>query len=153
MISAFKDMPNSNLKIAGTGPLEDELKDYTKSNNVTNVEFLGYKSGKELTDLVENAYFIIVPSEWYENNPMTIIEGYAAGVPVIGTNIGGIPEIIEEGVTGYLFTPANSVDLTRVVKAADSLPAEQYYKLSTECTDVCQKAFDRKILSATDRLL
>ena len=105
-------MPNSNLKIAGTGPLEDELKDYTKSNNVTNVEFLGYKSGKELTDLVENAYFIIVPSEWYENNPMTIIEGYAAGVPVIGTNIGGIPEIIEEGVTGYLFTPANSVDLT-----------------------------------------
>ena len=63
-------MPNSNLKIAGTGPLEDELKDYTKSNNVTNVEFLGYKSGKELTDLVENAYFIIVPSEWYENNPI-----------------------------------------------------------------------------------
>ena len=48
-----------NLKIAGTGPLEDELKDYTKSNNVTNVEFLGYNSGKELTDLVENAYFII----------------------------------------------------------------------------------------------
>ena len=74
----------------------------------------------------ENAYFIIVPSEWYENNPMTIIEGYAAGVPVIGTNIGGIPEIIEEGVTGYLFTPSNSVDLTRVVKAADSLPVEQY---------------------------
>ena len=135
---------NQNLKIAGTGPLEDELKDYTKSNNVTNVEFLGYKSGKELTDLVENAYFIIVPSEWYENNPMTIIEGYAAGVPVIGTNIGGIPEIIEEGVTGYLFTPANSVDLTRVVKAADSLPAEQYSNYQQNALSFARKHFDRE---------
>ena len=144
LISAFKDMPNSNLKIAGTGPLEDELKDYTKSNNVTNVEFLGYKSGKELTDLVENAYFIIVPSEWYENNPMTIIGGYAAGVPVIGTNIGGIPEIIEEGVTGYLFTPANSVDLTRVVKAADSLPAEQYSNYQQNALSFARKHFDRE---------
>ena len=144
LISAFKDMPNCNLKIAGTGPLEDELKDYTKSNNVTNVEFLGYKSGKELTDLVENAYFIIVPSEWYENNPMTIIEGYAAGVPVIGTNIGGIPEIIEEGVTGYLFTPANSVDLTRVVKAADSLPVEQYSNYQQNALSFARKHFDRE---------
>lgn len=144
LISAFKDMPNCNLKIAGTGPLEDELKDYTKSNNVTNVEFLGYKSGKELTDLVETAYFIIVPSEWYENNPMTIIEGYAAGVPVIGTNIGGIPEIIEEGVTGYLFTPANSVDLTRVVKAADSLPVEQYSNYQQNALSFARKHFDRE---------
>lgn len=90
--------------------------------------------------MVENAYFIIVPSEWYENNPMTIIEGYAAGVPVIGTNIGGIPEIIEEGVTGYLFTPANSVDLTRVVKAADSLPVEQYSNYQQNALSL-QKAF------------
>lgn len=108
------------------------------------MEFLGYKSGKELTDLVENAYFIIVPSEWYENNPMTIIEGYAAGVPVIGTNIGGIPEIIEEGVTGYLFTPANSVDLTRVVKAADSLPAEQYSNYQQNALSFARKHFDRE---------
>ena len=72
---------------------------------------------------------------------MTIIEGYAAGVPVIGTNIGGIPEIIEEGVTGYLFTPANSVDLTRVVKAAEFITSRTIFKLSTECTEFCQKAF------------
>ena len=94
--------------------------------------------------MVENAYFIIGPSEWYENNPMTIIEGYAAGVPVIGTNIGGIPEIIEEGVTGYLFTPANSVDLTRVVKAADSLPAEQYSNYQQNALSFARKHFDRE---------
>lgn len=144
LISAFKDMPHSKLKIAGTGPLENELKDYTKVNNITNVEFLGYKSGKELTDLVENAYFIIVPSEWYENNPMTIIEGYAAGVPVIGANIGGIPEIIEEGRTGYLFTSADAADLKRAVKAADSLPAGRYSLLQQNALSFARQHFDKE---------
>ena len=144
LISAFKEMPHCKLKIAGTGPLENELKDYTQVNKVTNVEFLGYKSGKELTDLVENAYFIIVPSEWYENNPMTIIEGYAAGVPVIGANIGGIPEIIEEGRTGYLFTPADAVDLARAVKVAGSLPADQYSNYQQNALSFARKHFDRE---------
>lgn len=143
LISAFRDMPHSKLKIAGTGPLENELKDYTKANNVTNVEFLGYKSGKELTDLVENAYFIVVPSEWYENNPMTIIEGYSAGVPVIGANIGGIPEIIKEGKTGYLFAPADTIDLARAVNTADSLTVEQYSYYQTNALNFAKKHFDR----------
>lgn len=64
---------------------------------MNNVEFLGYKRGLELIDLVKNAYFVIVPSEWYENNPMTIIEAYSVGTPVIGAKIGGIPEIIIDG--------------------------------------------------------
>lgn len=126
LLLAFKDLPECSLKIAGTGPLENELKDFTHINNINNVEFLGYKSGKDLTDLVENAHFIIIPSEWYENNPMTIIEGYAAGVPVIGANIGGIPEIIDDGGTGYLFTSADVADLIRTVKKADSLSIDLY---------------------------
>ena len=65
-----------------------------------NVEFLGYKKGRELKDLVKNAYFVIVPSEWYENNPMSIIESYSEGTPVIGAKIGGIPEIVVEDETG-----------------------------------------------------
>ncbi len=67
------------------------------------LNFLGFKSGQELVELKRNAYFVIVPSEWYENNPMAIIESYAEGVPAIGARIGGIPEIIEEGKTGYIF--------------------------------------------------
>lgn len=117
-------MLNCNLKIVGIGLLEDELKDYIKFNNVINVEFLGYKLGKELIDLVENVYFIIVLFEWYENNLMIIIEGYVVGVFVIGINIGGIFEIIEEGVIGYLFILVNFVDLIRVVKVVDLLLVE-----------------------------
>lgn len=127
LLSAFKELPECHLKIAGTGPLEKELKDFTHTNSISNVDFLGYKSGKDLTKLVENAYFIIVPSEWYENNPMTIIEGYAAGVPVIGANIGGIPEIIDDGGTGFLFASADVADLIKTVKKADSLSIDQYF--------------------------
>lgn len=142
LLSAFKELPECHLKIAGTGPLENELKNFTYTNNVSNVEFLGYKSGTDLTDLVENAYFIIVPSEWYENNPMTIIEGYAAGVPVIGANIGGIPEIIDDSRTGYLFTSSDVADLIRAVKKADSLSIEQYSALQQESLAFARQHFN-----------
>lgn len=144
LISAFKNIPHSKLKIAGTGPLDDELKDYAKTNNVFNVEFLGYKSGNELTELVENSYFIIVPSEWYENNPMTIIEGYAAGVPVIGSNIGGIPEIIMEGKTGYLFNPGDANELENIIKACESLSENQYEGLQKNALEFAEKNFNKE---------
>ena len=84
LLKAFKDSPQCRLKVVGTGPKEKELKAFVNVNGMKNVTFLGYKTGKELTDLVSNAYFVIIPSEWYENNPMTIIEAYSVGTPVIG---------------------------------------------------------------------
>lgn len=83
-----------------------------------------------LKDLVADAYFVIVPSEWYENNPMTIIEAYSAGTPVIGARIDGIPEIVVEGETGYLFESGNSKGLREVVVKANSLSAENYVNYS-----------------------
>ena len=97
---------------------------------MSNVEFLGYKRGKELTDLVANAYFVIVPSEWYENNPMTIIESYSVGTPVIGARIGGIPEIVVEDETGYQFVSGDSEDLHNKVLLANRLSEEEYTELS-----------------------
>lgn len=83
-----------------------------------------------LKDLVADAYFVIVPSEWYENNPMNIIEAYSAGTPVIDARIGGIPEIVVEGETGYQFESGNSKGLREVVVKANSLSAENYVKYS-----------------------
>lgn len=82
-----------------------------------------------LKDLVADAYFVIVPSEWYENNPMNIIEAYSAGTPVIGARIGGIPEIVVEGETGYQFESGNSKGLREVVVKANSLSAENKYSV------------------------
>ncbi|MBM9514823.1 glycosyltransferase family 4 protein [Desulfogranum marinum] len=96
------------LKIVGTGPLEEELRiDYPT------VEFLGYQSGQSLHDIVANAAFVVVPSEWYENCSMVVLESMAFGKPVIGSRIGGIPEQVEDGKTGFLFEIGNVPKLTQ----------------------------------------
>lgn len=133
LIKAFKVRPNLNLKIAGTGPLEPELK--AKTKELKNIEFLGYKKGKELEALISKAYMVIVPSEWYENNPMSIIESYAVGTPVIGANIGGIPEIIQENATGFIFESGNVNDLISSIDKAENQNEEQYKKLSQGSID------------------
>ena len=143
LISAFEEVPQCKLKIAGTGPLESEMKSYVCQKNLNNVEFLGYLSGKSLRDLVEDAYFIIIPSEWYENNPMTIIEGYAVGVPVIGARIGGIIEIVDEGKTGYLFESGNKDELVELIKQSYQLGQECYINMCNQALHFAKEHFDR----------
>ena len=108
-----------------------------------NVEFLGYQSGEPLQKLVSNAYFIMVPSEWYENNPMTIIEGYAAGVPVIGAKIGGIPEIIEDGRTGYLFDSGNKEELVKMINRSNLLDDNEYWTMCDAALKFAKDHFSR----------
>ncbi len=131
LLSAFKEIPECKLKVVGTGPKEEELKQYVEETYMQNVDFLGYKQGKELTDLVSNAYFVIVPSEWYENNPMTIIEAYSVGTPVIGAQIGGIPEIVIDGKTGFQFTSADTKNLRNIILKANKLDNEEYATMSS----------------------
>ena len=130
LLKAFSELSNCKLKVVGMGPKENELKSLATASGMENVEFLGYKRGKELQDLVANAYFVIVPSEWYENNPMTIIEAYSVGTPVIGAVIGGISEIVVENETGFLFESGNSEDLKEKVLKAENLSNAEYSKLS-----------------------
>lgn len=128
LMQAFEKLPEYKLKVVGTGPLEQELNNYKKIHKLNNIEFLGYKQGQELIDLVTKAYFVIIPSEWYENNPMTIIEAYSVGTPVIGARIGGIPEIIINEETGFLFENANSDSLIKQIKTTNLLSSQQYMK-------------------------
>lgn len=97
---------NLPLKIVGTGPLEIELR-----KQYPDAEFLGYKTGDELKRLISRAAFVIVPSEWYENCSMVVLEAMAFGKPVIGSKIGGIPEQVEDGETGFLFDMENTHEL------------------------------------------
>ncbi|MBU0481321.1 MAG: glycosyltransferase family 4 protein [Proteobacteria bacterium] len=100
------------LKIVGTGPLLESLK-----VRFPKTEFLGYKTGEELVELIKNAAFVVVPSEWYENCSMVVLEAMALGKPVIGCDIGGIPEQIDDGKTGLLFPMGNSRILARKMHA------------------------------------
>ena len=99
------------LKIIGDGPLRERLWAKSKSEKVNNVEFLGYKTGEELKNEIRNSMAVVLPSEWYENNPRTVLEAFALGKPVIGARIGGIPELVKDGETGYTFEAGNVEDL------------------------------------------
>lgn len=104
------------LKVVGDGPVRADCERFVFENKINNVEFLGYKSGEELEKLYMQSAFLVMPSEWYENAPMTIIECFSYGKPMIGSNIGGIPEMIIDGETGFLFEPGNWQELQDKIK-------------------------------------
>ena len=108
------------LNIAGAGELEPEMRQFVESHNLTNVRFLGHMATDELAGMVRSALFTVSPSEWYENYSMTVIESLACGTPVIGANIGGIPEQVRDGWNGFLFEPGDAVELAaRMQKLLD----------------------------------
>ncbi|MBF0571952.1 MAG: glycosyltransferase family 4 protein [Candidatus Omnitrophica bacterium] len=111
LIDAVKLLMGIQLKVIGDGPLRAELEYKCQNNGISNVTFLGYMSGNDLKREVSNSLFVVVPSEWYENNPRSVIEAFALGKPVIGARIGGIPELVKDGETGLTFEPGNADDL------------------------------------------
>lgn len=141
LIKAMAGMKNIHLKVVGTGPLEKELKNLCANEACDNIEFLGYRTGKDLFKYVRDAKYVCVPSEWYENNPMTIVESYSLGTPVIGASIGGIPEIIKEGKTGYCFESRKIEDLKTAISGAMDIPNEKYSKLCENAYEFYQKNF------------
>ncbi len=114
------------LKIAGEGPEIDNLKSLTKKLSLEErVEFLGFKSGTDLNDLIIKAKAIIIPSVWFENMPLNLLESLAQGKIVIAAKIGGIPEIIEDGHNGFLFNPSNVQSLVEKIKQVNELDLEE----------------------------
>lgn len=115
LIEAAKNLPYK-LKVIGGGELSEELRVKSEKSKC-NVEFLGYKQWDEIKSIVGKARFTVIPSEWYENNPLSVIEAQCLGTPVLGARIGGIPELIENGVTGMTFESRNVDDLINKIEA------------------------------------
>jgi glycosyltransferase involved in cell wall biosynthesis len=101
------------VRIVGDGPLKAEYEDMAQS--MSHVIFEGYKTGDDLKRLYEDAAFLVLPSECYENAPMTVLEAYAYGKPAIGSRIGGIAEMIDHGKTGMLFEMGNVHQLAECI--------------------------------------
>lgn len=127
------------LKIVGAGPMFNEILEI--SHEHSNIQVLGHQSGNTLSDIISKSSFIFVPSEWYENNPMTVLEAFAVGKPVIGARIGGIPEIVNEGKTGFLFESRNSDDLERAIQKAQNLSEAEYSEMSANARSFAQSSF------------
>lgn len=93
------------LKVAGSGPLEDEIPEQT------NIVGLGFQEQDNVHSLMDQALFLVVPSEWFEGFPMVIVEAFAHGLPVLASRLGSMGEVIEDGVTGLFFEPGDDKDL------------------------------------------
>jgi glycosyltransferase involved in cell wall biosynthesis len=139
LLRAMEAFPGVKLKVAGTGPLLEDI----KSQSPPNVEFTGFLSGEALHDCISRARYVVVPSEWYENNPLSVIEAMALGAPVIGSRIGGIPELIAEGVSGFLFEPASVDSLRATIELALALPDEDYNAMCCKGRAFARKHFNQ----------
>ena len=132
LLNACRTLPEIPFIFAGSGPLEAEV------NGVENVENMGFQTGDALKQLIAEAAFSIYPSEWYENCPFSVMESISYGTPVIGADIGGIPELVVQGRTGELFA---SGDVDELCNKIWKLWNDR--QLLSEYTENCQKkSFD-----------
>ncbi|HWU12822.1 MAG TPA: glycosyltransferase [Caulobacter sp.] len=120
------------VKIAGRGPQGDELQALAESLSAP-VEFLGFRSGQALWDVVDGAKAIVLPSEWYENGPMSVIEAFGRGKPLIGARIGGIPEMIVPGQTGWAFESGDVESLATALRTAWETPDARILDMAKAC--------------------
>ena len=111
LIKVCKELPDVQFIFAGTGPLEETV------NGIKNIKNVGFQKGEALEKLIREARFSIYPSEWYENCPFSVMESQMYGTPVLGANIGGIPELIQVGKTGELFESGNADALAGKIRA------------------------------------
>ncbi|MFC1669974.1 glycosyltransferase family 4 protein [Spirochaetota bacterium] len=112
LLKAVKNIELKKLLIIGDGHLRKKLEDFVKTNSLNSrIVFAGYKPRDEMIKIIKKSLFVIVPSEWYENYPYSILESFACGKPVIGSNLGGIPEQVIDGKTGLLFKSGNAENL------------------------------------------
>jgi glycosyltransferase involved in cell wall biosynthesis len=117
---------NIKLLIAGTGPIKNELEQKYSSDNI---KFVGYYSGKKLSNLRKKAWFLVIPSECYENNPFSVIESFSDSVPVIGADIGGIPELVKNNNTGFLFESKDVMQLSKILLKTNNISVQKRNEL------------------------
>ncbi|HYT74669.1 MAG TPA: glycosyltransferase [Vicinamibacterales bacterium] len=122
MLRAWTALGDIPLRIVGDGPLMADVQACIAQHGLTGVETLGYRPPEQTLDLIKGARFLIFPSECYESFPMTILEAFACGVPVIASRRGSMSEIVHDGQTGLLFAAGEASDLAQCASHAWTNP-------------------------------
>lgn len=143
LINVCEQLPEIKFVFAGDGPLKEKIA------HIKNVKDVGFLKGDDLRTTIASARLVVVPSIWYENCPFTVIEAQNLGTPVIGSNIGGIPELIDEGNTGELVTAGNIEQLVEKIWKLwnDNVKCENYSKRCLEKQFDNVESYCQKLLS------
>lgn len=121
VVKAYEKLPDHTVIIMGDDTTEEalRLKEYVKSHGLKNIEFLGFKRGEELEEIIKGSRFILIPSIWYDNLPNTALESFKYFKPIIASDIGSLPELVIDGYNGYLFKPGDVVEMTEKIRLFD----------------------------------
>lgn len=123
LIEAMANVKGLGLRIAGTGELTESLQQRVEELGLDDVVFEGHVGGQRLADLYRGSRAVVVPSEWYENCPMVVLEAYAYGKPVVGSRLGGLVDLIDEDRTGKLVSPGDVLAWSQVLRRLSTDPA------------------------------
>jgi glycosyltransferase involved in cell wall biosynthesis len=129
------------LRIIGDGPLADEVRLCAARNS--NIEYIGLRSQNEVYREIAKAKFLVFPSEWYETFGRTAVEAFSQGTPVLAADIGCMRELIEEGVTGYRYSPGN-VDAL-MAGALRFSAGKEYERMRTNCRSLFLRKYSTEI--------
>jgi glycosyltransferase involved in cell wall biosynthesis len=124
VLQAWRSFPERKLVIVGDGPLRPRLEQEVAENKLSGVRLVGWRPREEIPSWLHRARCLIFPSEWYETFGRVLIEGMAAGLPVLAARIGAVEEIVEHDRTGLLFQPATVEDLVHKLDWIYSHPDE-----------------------------
>lgn len=144
LLNAFKKNKNINLYIMGKGELEYYIRNFIDRNKLTNIKLLGYLVGNAKENYIKEAYCTIVPSVWDEPFGRVVIESYSYGTPVIGSDRGGIPELIVSNKTGLVFEGGNTNSLISKINYIENLGEEEYKVMRKECIKICINKFSKE---------
>lgn len=122
LIQAAAHLPEVPVTIIGKGPGEEQLRN--QAAGLPNVTFLGHQSKEAVLQAMRTVSATVLPARWHENQPMSILESFAVGTPVISTAVGGIPELVLDGDTGWLMERDDPAALTRLMAEAAGDPEE-----------------------------
>ncbi len=127
LIDSAKEV-GCRLIILGTGPMEDELRAYAGTDS--NIEFKGFLTGDALTDYIRGSLCVVLPSQWYENGPYSAMEAMALGKPLIVSDKGGLPELVEDGINGYVYADKEGLPgLSDCLRKIFRLTHDEYHSM------------------------
>lgn len=157
LLEAWKDLPDKTLLICGSGPEEKRVCSYLKENHMNKVKFLGQCTHTEVLRLLSESKALIMPTLWYEGQPMVVLESYAVNTPVIVSNIGNVGKMVEAENTGIRFRCGDIKALREAIMQMDEedswdtysvyqkkYTAEKNYELLQEIYRKAQKGFKCK---------
>lgn len=142
LLRAAGQAPDVPLVIVGDGPDRAKLEYQAQVAGLRNVRFVGAKWGADLNDWLRNCRFVVVPSLWHENFPYVILQAFAAGKPVVGSNRGGIPELVAHGELGAVYEATDAAMLAATIRNIAAMPDDEVQQMGEKAKRLVMDGFN-----------